>query len=249
MTEHVQVSTADGVLTIRMYRPEKKNALTRAMYFAMDQALELAERTEDIRVVLITGSGDSYTAGNDISDFRQSSPHEEPSGASMFGDRIVGFAKPVVAAVNGLAVGIGATMLLHCDLVYACEQARFRFPFVDLGLVPEMASSLLLPRLAGYHRAAELFLLGRFFSAAEAKAAGLVNHVLPPAELLGHALAAARAISAKSPQAVAQTRALLKGNIASILAHRSMEGAIFEERRRSPEAQAIFAAFIARTAA
>ena len=125
---------------------------------------------------------------------------------------MVRFGKPLIAAVNGLAVGIGATMLLHCDLVYASEGARFRFPFVDLGLVPELASSLLLPRLAGYQRAAELFLLGGFFSAEQAKEIGLVNRVLPPADMLGHALQAAQAIAEKPPQAVAQTKMLMKGD-------------------------------------
>jgi enoyl-CoA hydratase/carnithine racemase len=159
---------------------------------------------------------------------------------------MVRFGKPLIAAVNGLAVGIGATMLLHCDLVYASEGARFRFPFVDLGLVPELASSLLLPRLAGYQRAAELFLLGGFFSAEQAKEIGLMNRVLPPADMLGHALQAARAIAEKPPQAVAQTKMLMKGDLASVLAHKAKEQTLFAERRQSPEAQAIFAAFLAR---
>ena len=246
MTDHVQISTEDGVLRITLNRPEKKNALTRAMYFAMVDALEQADRSETVRVVLLTGSGDSYTAGNDISDFQRSAPAEGPSGASVFGDRLVRFTKPIVAAVNGLAVGIGTTMLLHCDLVYASEAARFRLPFVDLGVVPELASSLLLPQLAGHHRASELLLLGRFFSAEEASAIGIVNHVLPAADLLPRALEAAQTIAAKPPQAVAQTRALIKGDVEPVLARKAWESAVFEERLRSPEAQAIFAAFLAR---
>jgi enoyl-CoA hydratase/carnithine racemase len=248
MTEHVQIDTADGVLRITLARPEKKNALTRAMYGAIVDALESAERDAAVRVVLLTGSGDSYSAGNDIADFRQTETAEAtPGGASVFGNRIAGFGKPIVAAVNGLAVGIGATMLLHCDIVYAAEGARFRFPFVDLGLVPELASSLLLPRLAGYQRTAELFLLGRFFTAAEAKEIGLVNRVLQLADLMPHALEAARSIAGKPPQAVAQTRALLKGDLDAVLAHKAREEALFAERRASPEAQAIFAAFLARS--
>jgi len=242
----VQVSAENSVLRITLNRPEKKNALTRAMYAAMTDALEQATSSEQVRVVLLTGSGDSFTAGNDIGDFRESAAGDSTSGASAFGDCIVRFDKPLVAAVNGLAVGIGATMLLHCDLVYASEGARFRFPFVDLGLVPELASSLLLPRLAGYHRAAELFLLAGFFSAEEAKEIGLVNRVLPTAVMLGHALETARVIAEKPPLAVAQTKALMKGDLAPVLAHKAREQALFQERRRSPEAQAIFTAFLAR---
>jgi enoyl-CoA hydratase/carnithine racemase len=226
-------------------RPEKKNALTRAMYVAMTDALEQAEQDPSVRTALFSGSGDSFSAGNDIGDFRQSADDESPSGVSAFSDRIVRFSKPLIAAVNGLAVGIGATMLLHCDIVYANESARFRLPFIDLGLVPELASSMLLPRLAGYHRAAELFLLGRFFDATEAKEIGLVNYLLPATDLLARATEAARAIAVKPPQAVAQTRALLKGDIAPVLAYKAHADAIFAERRRSPEAQAMFAAFFA----
>ncbi len=248
MPEHLRMEASDGVLQITLSRPEKKKALTRAMYGALVDGLERAERDDAIRVVLLTGSGDSYSAGNDIADFRTTETlGEVPGGATQFGDRILRSSKPIIAAVNGLAVGIGATMLLHCDLVYAAETARFRAPFVDLGLVPELASSLLLPRLAGYHRAAELFLLGRFFTAAEAREIGLVNRVLSPAELLPQALEVARSIAAKPARAVAQTRALLKGDLAPILAHKSTEEAYFAERRASPEAQAIFAAFLARS--
>jgi enoyl-CoA hydratase/carnithine racemase len=250
MTEHVRLEVSDGVLQITLSRPEKKNALTRAMYAALVGGLDLADRDSAIRVVLLTSSGDSYSAGNDIADFRiAETPAGASGGATQFGDRILRFTKPIVAAVNGLAVGIGATMLLHCDIVFAAEGARFRFSFVDLGLVPELASSLLLPRVAGFHRAAELFLLGRFFTAAEAREIGLVNRVLPSAELLPQALDVARAIAAKPVQAVAQTRALLKGDLAPILAHKAREDALFRERCASPEAQAIFAAFLARSSA
>lgn len=249
MPKHVRLEASDGVMQITLSRPEKKNALTRAMYAALVDGLDRAERDEAIRVVLLTGSGDSYSAGNDIADFRnaETAGGVPGGGATEFGHRILRFPKPIVVAVNGLAVGIGATMLLHCDIVYAAESARFRFPFVDLGLVPELASSLLLPRLAGYHRTAELFLLGRFFTSAEAREIGLVNRVLPPAELLPQAVEVTRAIAAKPVQAVAQTRALLKGDLAPILAHKAREDALFAERRASPEAQAIFAAFLARS--
>jgi enoyl-CoA hydratase/carnithine racemase len=247
MTDHVLVTDEDGILRIVLNRPDKKNALTRAMYARMADALDRATEDGAIRVVLITGSGDSYTSGNDLADFQSSAADEhKTSAASPFTDRIVRFGKPVVAAVNGLAVGIGTTMLLHCDLVYAADTARFRLPFVDLGLVPELASSLLLPRLAGYHRAAELLLLGGFFSAGEAREIGLVNHVLPGAELLPHATAVARSLAAKPPLALAQTRALMRAGLDAIVAHKDVESAVFQERRASPEAQAIFAAFAAR---
>jgi enoyl-CoA hydratase/carnithine racemase len=237
----------DRVLCITLNRPEKKNALTQEMYMVMTAALEEAANSDDVRAVLITGSGDSYTSGNDINDFRGPSSGESTVGPLGFGDRLLRFQKPVVAAVNGLAVGIGATMLLHCDLIYAAQDARFRFPFVDLGLVPEMASSLLLPRLVGYHRAAELVLLGGFFTADEAKEVGLVNLVLPPGALLDHAVGAAKTLAAKPPEALAQTRSLLRGDLAPLLARKRQESEIFEQRRRSPETQAIFAAFITRS--
>ena len=188
MNQHVRIVIEERVLCITLNRPEKKNALTQEMYAVMTTALEEADSSDDVRAVLITGSGDSYTSGNDINDFQRLSSGQSGPGPLGIGDRLLRFQKPVVAAVNGLAVGIRATMLLYCDLVYAAQDARFRFPFVDLGLVPELASSLLLPRLVGYHRAAELMLLGGFFSADEAKEVGLVNRVLPPGPLLDHAM-------------------------------------------------------------
>jgi enoyl-CoA hydratase/carnithine racemase len=247
MNEHIRTSIEERVLCITLNRPEKKNALTQDMYAVMTAALEEAASADDVRAVLITGSGDSYTSGNDIKDFQRPSSDQSGPGPLGFGDRLLRFQKPVVAAVNGLAVGIGATMLLHCDLVYAAQDARFRFPFVDLGLVPELASSLLLPRLAGYHRAAELMLLGGFFTADEAKEIGLVNRVLLPGTLLDHAMGAAKALAGKPPEALAQTRALLRGDLAPLLARKQQESEMFDQRRRSPEAQAIFAAFMARS--
>ena len=249
MTDHVQIAANGGVMRITLNRPEKKNALTQAMYAAITSGLERAAASPDIRVVLFTGSGDSFSAGNDIADFQKSSPEQATSGAMRFGDQLVIMEKPVVAAVNGLAVGIGATMLLHCDLVYAAEGARIRFPFVDLGLVPELASSLMLPRLAGYQRAAELMLLGGFCSAEQAHEIGLVNRVLPDSELLDHALGAARTLAAKPAIALARTRALLRGDLSPILERKQQEAEIFQQCRQSPEAQAIFRAFVERSAA
>lgn len=250
MSEHIRTRLEEGVLTVTLDRPDKKNAITRDMYRAMTGALEHASRDDLVRVVLLTGTGDSFSAGNDIGDFqRTGAPGEEASPTTVFTDRIAEFDKPLIAAVNGLAVGIGTTMLLHCDLVYASEDARFRLPFVDLGLVTELGSSLLLPRLAGHHRAAELLLLGRFFTAEEARDIGVVNRVLPRAELVAYAADAARSIAAKPVQALRQIRALLKGDLEPVLARKRREAEMFAERLRSPEAQAIFAAFMQRGSA
>ncbi len=239
MTEHIRIESDDGVLCMTMDRPQKKNALTPDMYAAMTAALEQAAGSDAVRAVLITGTGDSYTAG----------AGRLRAASSRTIIRLLPTWRvhsTIVAAVNGLAVGIGATMLLHCDLVYAAQNARLRFPFVNLGLVPEMASSVLLPRLAGYHRAAELMLLGDFFTAEEARDIGLVNRVLPAEKLLDHAMDAAKALAAKPREALRQTRALLKGDLAAVLERKQRETEIFEERRESPEAQAIFAAFLGR---
>jgi enoyl-CoA hydratase/carnithine racemase len=245
MNDHVKVTENDGVLVITLNRADKKNALTNEMYDIMGDAVEHANGADAIRVLLITGSGDSFTAGNDITAFQQSGQATGGTRAHGFIDCFARLKKPVVAAVNGLAIGIGATMLLHCDIVYVAETARLRFPFVDLGLVPENASSLLLPRLAGYQRAADLMLTDRFFSAAEAYEIGLVSRVLPAEQLLEQATAVARTLAAKPAQALAATRSLLKGDLDEILARKDQERAIFNERLQSQEAQSIFAAFLA----
>jgi len=241
---HVTVTENDGVLAITLNRADKKNALTNEMYDIMGDTVARADSTDAVRVLLITGSGDSFTAGNDITSFRSGQAGGR-TRAHGFIDCFARLKKPVVAAVNGLAIGIGATMLLHCDIVYAAQAARLRFPFVDLGLVPENASSLLLPRLAGYQRAADLMLTGRFFSAAEAYEIGLVSRVLPGEALLEQATAVARTLATKPVQALAATRRLLKGDLDEILARKDQESAIFNERLQSQEAQAIFAAFVA----
>jgi enoyl-CoA hydratase/carnithine racemase len=179
MDEKVAVSAADGVLTIRMNRPEKKNALTLAMYGSMAEALRRAEGDEAVRVILIAGAGGVFTSGNDLADFLAWPAAGGRSAALDFIEALCGARKPVVAAVEGVAVGIGLTMLPHCDLVYAGEGASFQAPFVNLGLCPEAGSSLLFPRLMGHQRAAEILLLGEFFSAAKAAAMGLVNALVP----------------------------------------------------------------------
>src|SRR6266704_3336510 len=183
MADQVSVEVTDRILSVRMDRPEKKNALTRAMYIAMTEALRQAEANSAVRVIFITGTGDSFTAGNDLVDFANAAPGET-SPAIAFLQTLAGAQKPVVAAVNGTAIGIGTTMLLHCDLVYAASSARFQLPFVNLGLCPEAASSFILPRMMGHHRAAELLFLGGPFDAGMARDFGIVNEVYADQELL-----------------------------------------------------------------
>ena len=234
----------DRVLRIEIARPEKKNAITVAMYAAMADALETAGRDPGVRVVLIHGARDCFTAGNDLKDFLERPPHSEDSPVSRFLRGISTFGKPLIAAVNGAAVGIGTTMLLHCDLVYAAPGARFQLPFVSLGLVPEAGSSFLLPYIGGYQRAAELLLLGQPFGPAKALAAGFVTEVIPEDELFEYARDAALGVAALPPAAVRQTKALMKKRFAARTAEAmSEEGAVFRERLGSPEAKEAMTAF------
>lgn len=232
------------VLRIEISRPEKKNALTGAMYTAMSDALDAAERDAGIRVALLHGARDCFTAGNDLKDFLERPPHDEASPAFRFIRRIASFPKPLVAAVSGAAVGIGTTALLHCELVYAAPGTRFQLPFVSLGLVPEAASSFLLPYIAGYQRAAELLLLAQPFGVEKALAAGIVTEVIPDDELLEYARAAARGVAALPPAAVQQAKALMKKPFAARSAEAMAdEGAVFRERLASPEAKEAMTAF------
>lgn len=248
MSSHVRTSTADRIADIEIWRPEKKNALTQEMYAAMSDALLRAETDPEVRVVLLHGQPDCFTAGNDLHDFVEASHGGGvASPAPRFLEAIRGARKPVVAAVGGVAVGIGTTMLLHCDLVYAATNARFQMPFVPLGLAPEGGSSVLLPMLAGHQRAAEMLLLGRPFGAAAAHAAGLVNEVVPEARLLAHAREAALAVAALPPESVRITKELLKRPHAQAVKERMAEEIrIFGERLVSPEAKAAMGAFFQR---
>ncbi len=243
MTQIV-TEVAQRVLRIEIARPEKRNALTGPMYDAMSDALEAAERDPAIRVALIHGARDCFTAGNDLKDFLDRPPHDEASPAFRFIRRIAVFTKPLIAAVNGAAVGIGTTLLLHCELAYAAPGARFQLPFVSLGLVPEAGSSFLLPYTAGYQRAAELLLLAQPFGVEKALAAGLITEVIPEAELLDHARNAALAVAALPPAAVQQAKALMKQRFAARTAEAmAEEGAVFRERLASPEAKEAMTAF------
>ncbi len=237
---------AAGVAQITMNRPERRNALDRASYAGLIEAITAAEADESIRAVLLTGAGNCFTSGNDIKDFAAAAAAGEgPRVAIDFLNAIATTCKPIVAAVEGFAVGIGTTMLLHCDLAFACATASFRLPFVTLGLSPEGGSSYLLPLVAGGKRAAELLMLGEAFDAATAAEAGLLNAVVPEGTALEHGLARAKALAALPPQSVALTKMLLKRGTAEVVAETiAIEADHFGRRLRSAEAMAAFAAFL-----
>lgn len=237
---------AAGVAQITMNRPERRNALDRASYAGLIEAITAAEADESIRAVLLTGAGNCFTSGNDIKDFAAAAAAGEgPRVAIDFLNAIATARKPIVAAVEGFAVGIGTTMLLHCDLAFAGATASFRLPFVTLGLSPEGGSSYLLPLVAGGKRAAELLMLGEAFDAATAAEAGLLNAVVPEGTALEHGLARAKALAALPPQSVALTKMLLKRGTAEAVAETiAIEAEHFGQRLRSAEAMAAFAAFL-----
>ncbi|PTW62165.1 enoyl-CoA hydratase/carnithine racemase [Breoghania corrubedonensis] len=245
----IRTETNNGIRTIRMDRPEKKNALTGTMYEAMAEALEDADMAEDVRVSLILGGPGAFTAGNDIADFMKVAETGQGLGTEVirFLKAIAASQKPVLAAVDGLAIGVGATMLMHCDMVFASPRATIRTPFLDLGLVPEAASTLLAPAIMGPQRAFELLCLGAPLDAEAAFRAGLVNHVVEEGALEETALAAARTIAAKPPAALAIARRFLRGDREAIIARIDEESAAFRARLQSDEARAAFAAFMARS--
>jgi enoyl-CoA hydratase/carnithine racemase len=246
---HVLASAQDGVLRIEIRRPAKKNALTTAMYQALIDALRAADGDAAIRVVLLHGQPDVFTSGNDLKDFLQAPALDEDHVAFRFVRAISTTEKPIVAAVNGACVGVGATLLLHCDLVYAGEGALFALPFVNLGLCPEAGSSLLLPLAAGQARAAELLMLGEPFDAQVAAACGIVTRVLPDARVLAHAEDCARRLAAKPPAALRLTKSLMRRALAAQVQEAiATESGEFRQRLRSPEAKEAFAAFLEKRA-
>jgi enoyl-CoA hydratase/carnithine racemase len=250
MTSNISIERDAAVMTIRLDRPEKKNALTLAMYAALADALDEAEGDASVRALLLCGADGNFTAGNDLADFANRPLHFADAPSARFLRALAKFGKPLVAAVDGNAVGIGVTMLLHCDLIYASDRAKLRMPFVDLGLVPEAGSSLLLPRLVGHQRASALLLLGDALDAASAREIGLVNAVLPAAELERHAHAICERLAAKAPGALRQTKALLRdAQHATVLERIEHEGAVFGERLRTPEAREAISAFFEKRAA
>ena len=232
-----------GVLQVGFNRPEKKNAITGEMYRVLAETLQAASADPAVRVVLFHGNAEGFTAGNDLGDFL-SSPIDDSSPVLKFLHALVHFDKPMVAAVNGLAIGIGTTMLLHCDLVYCAPNARLSLPFINLGVTPEAASSYLLPRLAGYQRAAELLLLGEPFGADKAREIGLANAVVPAEQLMETALAAAHKLAQKPPAAMRLSRQLLKAGTQAVAAQtHETEIRIFAERLRGAEAREAMTAF------
>jgi enoyl-CoA hydratase/carnithine racemase len=233
----VRAETRDAVTRIELARPEKKNAITTEMYVQMAEALAAADADREVRAVLIRGSRDCFTAGNDLSDFLQRPPGAKSPSWKFF-ETLPGLSKPVVAAVAGPAVGIGTTLLLHCDFVYATPGARFQLPFVPLGIVPEFGSTYLLPLLAGYQRAAELLLLGQPFTADKARDIGIVTELVPEDQLMEKAEKTAMALAALPPESMRLTKQLMKSAHAEAVRRQvAEEGRIFIERLASPEAK------------
>jgi enoyl-CoA hydratase/carnithine racemase len=247
MTPDIDITLTDGIQLIRFTRAAKRNAFTGPMYDAMSAALDAGESRPDIAVHVFIGSGGSFSAGNDINDFIRraaSGPDGIPASSLNFIRRLPRVTKPMIAAVDGLAIGVGTTMLLHCDLVFATPAASLRTPFLDLGLVPEAASSLTTVLRMGHARAFELLCLGEPFNAERAREAGIVNAVVPASELEASALAAARRLAAKPRDALLAARQLMRGDPTAISAKLEEEAEVFRSRMRSAEAQEAFAAFL-----
>ena len=236
--------TDAGVMTITFNRLDKKNSITSSMYAAMADALAQAATDPAVRVVVFQGHESIFSAGNDIGDFLNQPPTTQESPVFRFLRGIATFEKPLLAAVAGPAVGIGTTMLFHCDLVYAGDNAAFSMPFVNLGLCPEAASSLLAPRMFGYHRAAEALLMGEPFFAEAAQEVGLVNRVVPPTEVNGYAQAQARKLAGKPLSSLIETKRLMKGDTQAVLQKMDEEGQSFGRMLREPAAKEAFGAFM-----
>ncbi len=241
MTELVKISEAHGVMEIVWNRPDKKNALSNAMYRTATAALARAVEDKSIRVVLLASEGDSFTSGNDLADFASAAMGGEAPAAHGFIEAIIQFPKPVVAAVPGLAVGVGTTMLLHCDLVFVANDANLTTPFVNLALVPEAASSMLMPARIGHVRSFAMFALGEALTGVQAAQLGLANAALAKEEVLAAARKAAATLAQRPIGAVMAATKLMRD--ADILTHSRTEGAIFAERLRSAEAMEAFTAF------
>jgi enoyl-CoA hydratase/carnithine racemase len=246
-SDHILTKIEDKVLHIILNRPEKKNALTRAMYAELGSAIEQGEQEKNVRVILLYSKGDCFCAGNDIKDFQDLEWGSQPRTSGTLIEWLLKAKKPLIVAVHGYAIGVGATMLLHFDLIYAAKDAKFRFPFVNLGLVPEFGSSFNLPQIIGYQRAAELFLFGEFFTGEEAYKLGIVNKVFEEEELIEEVTKISGLLAEKPPMALCSTKALIKKhflkNLNTLL---PPEGQEFKKRQKSPEAQEAFAAFFER---
>ncbi len=244
MSDHVEIKRENGVQILRLNRPEKKNALTSAMYRVLTESLNGANTDDAIAVTVILGQPGIFSAGNDIGDFLAASQGGGVLWGIEFIKALADCDKPLIAAVDGPAIGIGTTLMLHCDLVFASPRAVFQTPFVDLGLLPEAGSSLLGPRVLGHVRAFELLAMGAPWTAQQAKDAGLVNQLFEPEALEDAALKAAEALAQKPRQALRLARRLLRGDVAELKSRMQEEGALFLERVKSEEARAAFMAFL-----
>lgn len=245
MTTHVKTHVADGVMEMVLARPEKKNALTAPMYQTMIDALHVADRDDGVHAILFLAEGDLFTAGNDMEDFAQAAAGKGEPKAVAFMEAIATTKKPVVAAVHGHAVGIGTTMLLHCDLVVIAQDARLTAPFMKLGIVPEAASSLLMPMCMGHQKAFAMFALGAPVMGFEAVAMGLANAALPAAQVVGAARKLCADLAAAPPGALAKGKALMRDSD-MLLALIRKEAVVLADCVRSPEAREVFAAFLER---
>ncbi|MBV8784948.1 MAG: enoyl-CoA hydratase/isomerase family protein [Gammaproteobacteria bacterium] len=245
MSDEILSTRAGAVCELRLNRPAKRNAITFAMYASLAAALRAAQQDEGVRAVLLSGEGSSFSAGNDLNDFLHGPAFDASHPVLAFLRTLATFEKPLVAAVQGRTVGIGVTLLLHCDLVLAARGTQFSLPFVKLGLVPEAASSLLLPRLAGMHRAAELLLLGEPCDASEALSMGLVNRVVEEDQLLESARALAATLASQPAGALRATRRLLRGDPAEVLARIEAEAQVFGALLKSEEFRSAVSAALA----
>lgn len=245
MSHEILTHAERGVMTVTLNRLDRKNSITAAMYGAMADALAAAQADDSVRVVVFQGHETVFSAGNDIGDFLHHPPSTPDSPVFRFLRGLATFPKPLLAAVCGPAVGVGTTMLFHCDLVYAGDNAAFSMPFVNLGLCPEAASSLLVPQMLGYHRAAEALLLGEPFMAEAALEVGLVNRVVPPTEANAVAQAAAQKLAAKPLSSLTQTKRLMKqGQQQRVLDQMAAEGEVFARLLDAPAAKEAFGAFM-----
>ena len=245
MSEYITTKSINGVFHIIFNRPEKRNALTRAMYAGFAEGIDKAEKDPTIRVILIYGNGKCFCAGNDLRDFQDLEWGRDQTRPTLnWTELILRAKKPIIAAVHGYSIGVGVTMLLHFDLIYAGTGCKFQFPFVNLGLVPEFGSTFNLPELIGHQRAAELFFFGDWFTADDAKKMGMVNKIFPENELINQVTLLAEKLAKQPPGALRKTKELIKKHHLGVLAKlMPEEGLEFSRRQKSPEAQEAFKAF------
>lgn len=244
MSDHLVLTRADGVLEVQLNRPEKKNALTRDMYHGMTAAFEASNDDPTVRVIILTGTGDTFTSGNDVKDFLARANGGGEGAGERFLPALSRMTKPMIGAVNGAAIGVGTTMLLHCDLIVAAAGASFRMPFTSLGLVPEAGSSMLVPQAIGMRRANAMLLLGEAIDAETALAWGLINQVVDASALHDTAWSLARRLAALPPEAVRQTKALIQHGKPDLADRMHEELDVLGRRFTTPEAKEAFSAFI-----